>query len=88
MADATQYVFSYRELVEILIRQQGLKEGIWGISVRFGLQATNIGPSDDQLLPAAIVALLEVGLQKVDKLTNLSVDAADLARQDAAARRH
>jgi hypothetical protein len=85
MAESTGYVFKSQEIVELLVRKQGLTEGLWALSVRFGLQATNIGPSDDQLLPAAIVVLLEIGIQKVDKPTNLTVDAAELARRD---RRH
>jgi hypothetical protein len=83
MADATQYVFSYREVAEMLVRKQGITEGIWGLYVRFSLAAVNVGPSDESLQPAAIVPLAEIGIQRFEKLNNLSVDAADLARRDA-----
>jgi hypothetical protein len=76
MAEITQYTFSHRELVEILVKQQDLHEGIWGLYVRFGLGASNVGESPAQIQPAAIIPVVEIGLQKFDKETNISVDAA------------
>jgi hypothetical protein len=32
--------------------------------VEFGLGAVNVGPEDDQLLPAAVVPIVKMGLQK------------------------
>jgi hypothetical protein len=80
MAEA-QYSFSYKEIVEMLVRRAGVTEGLWGFYVRFGLNAGNVGPDEQNLTPAAIVGLAEVGIQKVDKLTNLSVDAAEVAKR-------
>ena len=76
MAEPGQFLFSFKELAEILVKRQGLHEGIWGVFVKFGMQATNIGPNDSELRPAVIVPILEFGLQKFDKENNLSVDAA------------
>lgn len=76
MAEAIQYKFSHREIAEILIKQQGLHEGIWGLYVRFGLGASNVGESPAQIQPAAIIPVLEIGLQKFDQETGISVDAA------------
>ena len=76
MSEVTQYTFSHRELVEILVKQQGLHEGIWGLYVRFGLGASNVGESPTQIHPAAVVPIIELGLQKFDKETSISVDAA------------
>jgi hypothetical protein len=76
MAEATQITFKHREIVEMLIKNQNIHEGIWGLFVRFGLGASNIGPSDDQLQPAAIIPVLEIGLQKFEKESNIAVDAA------------
>jgi len=47
-----------------------------GIFVNFGLNATNVGPNEAELKPAAVVGILQLGLQKFDKETSLSVDAA------------
>ncbi len=76
MAESTQYAFKHKEIAEALIVRQGLHEGIWGIHVRFGLAATNIGAGEDDLNPAAIIPVVEIGLQKMEKVTNISVDAA------------
>jgi hypothetical protein len=77
MAEPTRIVFTHKEVVESLVRKQGIHEGIWGLYIRFGINAANIGsdPGGD-LLPAAIIPVLEIGLQKFDKQSNLSVDAA------------
>ena len=76
MPEATQVVFKHKELAEILVKAQNIHEGIWGLFLRFGIGGSNVGPSEDELQPAAIVPVLEIGLQKFEKETNLSVDAA------------
>lgn len=76
MAEVNQYTFTYKEIVEALIKKQDIHEGIWGISVEFGLKAVNAGPSDDQMLPTAIIPLVKMGIVRVKEETNLTVDAA------------
>jgi hypothetical protein len=76
MAESTQIVFKHKEVVEALLRQQNIHDGIWGLYVRFGLAAANVGASQADLMPAAIVPLVEIGLQKFDQENNLAVDAA------------
>lgn len=80
MADAALFTFSYQETVEALIKQQGLHEGFWQLYIEFGLGAANIstGPSPDSgaIVPAAIVPVNKIGLKRVDKENNLTVDAA------------
>lgn len=76
MPEASQIMFSYKEVVEALIKKQGLHEGLWMLSVSFGMQATNIGTNESDFKPACVVAILQVGLQKTEKENNLSVDAA------------
>lgn len=76
MAEPGQIIFSYKEVATALLKQHGIHEGLWGVYVKFGLKGANIGESDDALMPAAIIPVLQMGLQKFDKLNNLSVDAA------------
>ena len=76
MPEPAQIVFSYKELAETLIKAQGIHEGIWGVFLRFGLNAVNIGENDAALRPAAIIPVLEIGLQKMEKESNIAVDAA------------
>ena len=76
MAEASQIIFSYKEVVTALLKQEGIHEGVWGIFVKFGIKGANIGESDETLMPTAIVPVLGLGLQKFEKINNLSVDAA------------
>jgi hypothetical protein len=76
MPETSQYTYGFKEIVTALIKIQDIHEGIWGLFVNFGLNATNVGPSENELRPAAMIPILAIGLQKYDKETNLSVDAA------------
>jgi hypothetical protein len=78
MAQATQYTFTYKEVVEALIKQQGLHEGLWMLRVEFGLAATNINSVEGgtDLTPAAIVPVKALGLQVGREDNSLTVDAA------------
>lgn len=76
MAEPTQFLFTYKEVVTALLKQQGIHEGIWSLAVSFGIGAINAGPNAEQLSPAAVVPLLAVGIQKSAELNNLSVDAS------------
>ena len=90
MAEAKMFTFTYQELAEMMVRKLDLSEGLWGIYMKFGLQATNVGPGPEELRPAAILPVLEVGLQRVDDPSNLAVDAAEVVksrRKESAAAR-
>ena len=59
------------------MKKQQLHEGIWGIYIEFAIAATNIGAdAEGSLLPAAIVPVQKIGLQRFDKESSLAVDAA------------
>lgn len=82
MAEATQIMFSHQEVVTALLKQHGVHEGLWQLTALFGFQAINIAhgasgqPGAGELVPAAVVPLLQVGIRRVDELNNLSVDAS------------
>ncbi|HEV1285562.1 MAG TPA: hypothetical protein VNU44_09630 [Bryobacteraceae bacterium] len=78
MAEATQIMFSHKELVEMMIKKQELHEGIWALSVRFGMQATSFGTSQDgsDVLPTALIPVVEIGINRAEKENNISVDAS------------
>jgi hypothetical protein len=76
MPETNQYIFSFKEIVTALIKAHDIHEGIWGLFVNFGISAQNIGPNENELRPAAMIPILQLGLLKFDKETNLSVDAA------------
>jgi len=78
MPEPRQITFTYKEVAEALVKKQDLTEGIWGLYLRFGIQAANIGPTPDSVHPAAIIPVLEIGLQKMDEGSNIAVDAAQV----------
>ncbi|MCP4646824.1 MAG: hypothetical protein GY852_03695 [bacterium] len=77
MGEANEINFSFQEVVVALIRQENLHEGLWGLRVEFGLGASNIAqaPGED-FKPAAIIPIVNVGLQRAEKPTNLTADAS------------
>ena len=80
MAEVKNYLFTYKEVAEALIKKQGIHEGLWGIYMEFGIGAANIptDPSGQALLPAAIVPVAKIGIQRFDKASPLTVDAAEV----------
>jgi hypothetical protein len=64
MPEVNQYSFSYKEVAEALVKKAGLHEGKWQVTMTFGLAAANMGPSPDQLVPGAAVAVTSIGLQR------------------------
>ena len=80
MPEAKQVIFSYRELAEMMVQRLGLTEGLWGIYVKFGIAAANAGVGSEDLRPTAIVPVLEIGLQRFEEPSNLTVDAAEVNR--------
>ena len=76
MAEASQITFTHKEVVEALLKKQGIHKGIWSIYLKFGIAAAMIGGSDSDLYPSAIVPVLQIGLQKSKKENNLCADAA------------
>lgn len=83
MSEIKTVEFSHKEVAEALIRYNKIHEGLWGISIRFGIQGANIGVTPGgELTPAAIVPILNIGLQRFEKPNNLTIDAATINPSD------
>ena len=76
MAEATQVMFTHREVVTALLKAQGIHEGIWGLAINFGFGVVNAGPAEGEVNPTAMVPVLGIGIQKFPELNPLAVDAA------------
>ena len=79
MAEVQQYVFTYPEIAEALVKKQEIHEGLWGVFIEFGLEAANIRPpegSEGTFFPAAIVPVRKIGIQRFHDHNYLTVDAA------------
>lgn len=79
MPEPTQISFNYKEIAEALVKRANVHEGLWGIYMEFGISGTNIGPSpNSELLPAAIVPVVRIGIQTYTEASSLTVDAAQV----------
>lgn len=77
MAEVKICTFTFKEIVEALIKKENIHEGIWGVYVEFGIGAANVGQAPGQdVLPAAIVPVMKIGIQRLEVENNLSVDAS------------
>jgi hypothetical protein len=78
VAEAQQFIFSYRKLAEIMLKEQGIHEGLWGVYAEFAIGAANIQPAPDaDSIPAAVVPLQKFGIQRFnEEVKGLTVDAA------------
>jgi hypothetical protein len=77
MQKQNQITYSYQELASALIKDSDIHEGLWGVYLEFGLSAFNVPTSSpNEIIPAAIVPVTKIGIQKFDKENNLTVDAA------------
>jgi hypothetical protein len=72
-----RFSYSFVEIAELLVKKADLHEGHWGLYVEFGLNATNIvTEAPKTMLPAAIIPIVKMGLQRFPEPNLLSVDAA------------
>lgn len=84
MPDVSQYTFTHKEIVELLVKKTGVTDGKWQLMINFGFSAGNVGADDKTLHPSGIVSVVNVGIQKVSEqsdsgsLNNLTVDAKDV----------
>jgi len=81
MAEPIQLMFDHREVVELLVKKQGLHEGLWMLSIEFIQAAVTVpgGPDGKTLQPAALNIVSRIGLKKHEgEPNNLTIDAAEV----------
>lgn len=79
MAQVNQIIFTYKEIAEALVKKEGIREGLWGVYLEFGIAAANINAAPDaDVTPAAIVPVQRIGLQRFQEANSLTVDAAEV----------
>lgn len=76
MPEPTQLIFSHHEVVTALLKAQAIHDGIWGLAINFGIRGMNVGATEEDLQPTALVGVLGIGLQRFDKVSNVALDAA------------
>lgn len=78
MPEPSQFTYSFQELAELMVKKQGIHEGLWGIYIEFAIAAANTSDSTGTFLPTAIIPIRKIGLQKFEEASNLTVDAAEV----------
>lgn len=78
MEENKAITFSHKEVVKALLKQKGIRSGIWGLYLEFGIAGANVGGGPNDVNPAAIVPVLHIGLQPFSEVNNLSVDASSI----------
>jgi hypothetical protein len=81
MVEIKTLTFTYKEIVEAMIKHQDLHEGIWQLYIEFGIGAANITTGEEDVSPSAIVPVKKIGLHKVDKESPIAVDASKVNPQ-------
>jgi hypothetical protein len=78
MTEPKYYTFSYQDIVKLLVKQEGIHEGLWSLRVELGLAAVNVNQSEGSLdiIPAALIPIKNIGIQQGMELNALTVDAA------------
>jgi hypothetical protein len=84
MPEPNLIAFTYQEIAEMMVRQAGVTEGLWGVYMRFGIAGANVGQGPEDISPTAIVPVVEIGLQRFEEPSRLTVDAAKVAGTQAA----
>lgn len=89
MAEIVQYTFSFKEVVEALVKKQGLHEGLWSLRVEFGLGAANFNAAEGskEITPAAIVPVVKLGIYRGTEDNSLTVDASEINPSPRAAKK-
>lgn len=65
-----------REITELLVRHQGLHEGLYDLAVEFQIGVGGVGPSPELVLPGAILGVKRIGLKQALALGPTTVDAS------------
>lgn len=66
-----------KELAAILVRHNGLHEGLYNVSVEFQIAVGSVGPADTPL-PGALFGVSRIGLAKVDQVGPHTIDAVQV----------
>ena len=81
MPEVESLTYNHKELTQLMLEHRGIREGQWMIFVKFKFAGTNVGLSESEALPAAIVGIESVGIQRITEPSALSVDASDVVKK-------
>lgn len=59
--------YSLVELTEILVKHQGLHEGLYNLYLEFRIAVGAVGPAPELICPGAMIGVSRIGLAKTEK---------------------
>jgi hypothetical protein len=80
MAEVTRIEFANKDVVILMLKEQGIHEGNWIFQVKFSFGAMNMGAATDgtDAVPSGIVGVTGLGLELVPQPLPFSVNAAEV----------
>jgi len=89
MPETDRITYSVKELTELMLRDQGIRSGLWMIAAKFEFAAANIAAPDSTgpTGPAVVTVLTQAGIQKVPEPGPLSIDASEIWKPQEASRK-
>jgi len=80
MAEITQFEYTNKELTVLMLKDRGIHEGYWHLSVKLGFSALNLGQSDDgtDASPAGAVAFTGARIVRVPEPLPFTINAAEV----------
>lgn len=67
-----------REITELLVKHQGLHEGLFDLAIEFQIAVGAVGPDPSSIVPGAMFGVKRIGLMKTIKTGISTVDAAEI----------
>ena len=68
--------YALNDLAEILVRHEGIHEGLYDLTVEFQFAVGAVGPAPESLLPGAMVGISRIGIVQSPQAGPNTVDAA------------
>ena len=80
MAEITHITYTNKELLILMLKDQGIHEGNWVFGAQFVFTAMNIGQSQDgsDASPASVTAIKSIHIERVPESLPFSVNAAEV----------
>ena len=75
---ASEYKFNHSEVVQLMLQDAGIHDGLWMLVVHFSMVGGNLGPTPDTVMPSAIVGIQSFGIMRADQPGPMVFDASEL----------
>ncbi|HSI24782.1 MAG TPA: hypothetical protein VK952_04095 [Methylotenera sp.] len=72
------HILSLKELATLLVKNFGLTEGLFDLSIEFQIGVGGVGPDPATLIPGATIGVSKIGLQSTNEKRADTVDAAEV----------